>query len=120
MTPLNLPPPSRVSIGYVQGPNGPLEMLISPEWARYFETLTERAGGVTGAGTTDLAVSAFEDAGIEESKAEMIALARSLDQSTRQEPETRLDVLETQVTEALALIGELRRDITGLQQGYSL
>ena len=120
MTTLNLPPPARVAIGTVDGPNGPLSMYISPEWGRYFETLTERAGGTTGGGVTDLAVSAFEDAGTEELKAEVSTVYRSLDQEPRFEPEERIAALETQIIEALALIGELRRDVLGLQQGYSL
>ena len=120
MTTLNLPPSARVAIGTVDGPNGPLSMYISPEWGRYFEVLTKRAGGTTGASTTDLVLSAFEDAGTEELKAEVALLYKSLDQSPKVEQEDKIDVLETQITEAMALIAELRRDVLGLQQGYAL
>ena len=120
MTTLNIPPSARVAIGTIQGPTGPVSMFISPEWARYFETLTERAGGVTGSSTTDLSISAFEDAGIEETKADMQAFIRSLEQSPPFNPEQRIADLETQATECFALIGELKREIVALQQGYTV
>lgn len=117
MTTLNIPPPARVAIGTVEGKNGPVSMYISTEWARYFETLTERAGGVTGTGTTDLALSAFEDAGTEETKAELQAFMRSIDQIPRVEANPQMLWLEFQVNEAMVLIAELRREILALQQG---
>lgn len=39
MSRISLPPPARVSIGTAQGPNGPIEFYVSPEWSRYFESL---------------------------------------------------------------------------------
>lgn len=48
---------------------------VHPEYLRWFESLTGRVGGVTGPSTTELAMSQFEDAGIEELKATVYALA---------------------------------------------
>ena len=120
MSTLNVPPSNRVAIGTIESPSGPVQMFISPEWARYFETLTERAGGVAGSSTTDLAVSAFEDAGVEEIKADMAAIFRSMDQAPRFEAQLRIACLEQQIGEAMALIGELRREVLGLQQGNTV
>ena len=39
MSRITLPPPSRIAFASVQGPNGPIAMFVSPEWARYFESL---------------------------------------------------------------------------------
>ena len=120
MTILNTPPPNRVAIGTVESPNGPLSLFISTEWARYFETLTSRVGGTTGPSTTDLATSAFEDAGTEETKAEMQAFMRSIDQAPRYDPQQQIADLETQTIELFALVGELRRELFALQQGYTV
>jgi hypothetical protein len=51
---------------------------VHPEYLRWFESLTGRVGGVTGPSTTELAMSQFEDAGIEELKATVYALADEL------------------------------------------
>lgn len=51
---VSLPPPARIPIGSVQGPNGPVQMFINQEWARYFESLTTRVGGVVATDNTSL------------------------------------------------------------------
>ncbi len=60
-------PPARIPLA---GPDG----LITREWYRYFDEVAVRLGGANGSGTDDLATSAFEDAGIEETKAGLNAL----------------------------------------------
>lgn len=47
---------------------------VHPEYLRWFDSLVFRLGGTTGATTADLAVSSFEDAGIEENKIEIFRL----------------------------------------------
>ena len=47
---------------------------ISREWYRWAYDITQRVGGVTGAGTDDLTLSQFEDAGIEELKLQLYRL----------------------------------------------
>ena len=92
---------------------------VSAEWYRLFHDLVLRAGGVTGPGTNDLAISQFDDAGIEETKFSLEVMARSLEQAPREEPPHRIAQLEAQLTEALAQIGELQREVKGIQQGYT-
>lgn len=47
----------------------------SRDWYRWAHDITQRVGGVTGASTTELELSAFEDAGIEETKASVATFA---------------------------------------------
>lgn len=56
------------------------DLQASGDWYRWARDITERAGGVTGPSTTDLALGAFEDAGIEETKASMFSLADAVGQ----------------------------------------
>ncbi len=48
--------------------------LVSPDFYRWMHDVTERVGGVNGAGTDDLAAAQFEDAGIEEMRQEVFRL----------------------------------------------
>lgn len=61
-------PRNGIPIGLVTINGVPLSVSVHPEYLRFFEGLLSRAGGVTGAGTDDLAASQFDDAGIEETK----------------------------------------------------
>ena len=90
---------------------------MSSEWYRWAHDITSRAGGVNGVGTTDLLLSQFEDAGVEEVKAAFEIFTRSLEQAPREEA-GRVDQLEALLTEALSQIEELRREVAGIQQGY--
>ena len=90
---------------------------ISAEWYRWAHDVTGRAGGVSGVGTTDLLLSQFEDAGVEETKLALEILARSMEQAPREEA-ARVDQLEALLTEAMSQIQELRREVAGIQQGY--
>lgn len=80
---------------------------ISQEWFRWARDITERAGGVTGMGSEELAMSQFEDAGIEETKALLYAVNDSQAQANE------IAELREQV---LALL--LR--IEAIEQGVSL
>lgn len=63
-----------VPIGTATIQGRPVEITIHPEWARFFSDLFSRVGGVSGAGSDDLVLSQFEDAGIEELKAAFSSL----------------------------------------------
>ncbi len=90
---------------------------MSPDWYRFLHDITVRVGGVVGVGTNDLLVSQFDDAGIEETKTAVEVMARSLEQAPSHEPAQRISELESLLTEALAQIGELQREVKGIQQG---
>lgn len=59
---------------------------VHPEYLRWFDSLVFRLGGTTGSTTTDLAVSSFEDAGIEENKLELFRLSDEAGQVPPQPP----------------------------------
>lgn len=59
---------------------------VHPEYLRWFDSLVFRLGGTTGATTADLAVSSFEDAGIEENKIEIFRLTDDAGQVPPQPP----------------------------------
>lgn len=59
---------------------------VHPEYLRWFDSLVFRLGGTTGVTTTDLAVSSFEDAGIEENKIEIFRLSDDAGQVPPQPP----------------------------------
>lgn len=60
-----------------------VQVEVHPEYLRWFDSLVFRLGGVTGATSTDLAQSSFEDAGIEESK---LAIFRVADDAAQVPP----------------------------------
>ena len=107
MTTLTLP---RVGIAFLMA-----DGQLAPEWRRFLFDLTQRAGGVSGSGTDDLALSAFEDAGIEETKAQLISIRDEFSQLPRvpEQPEApNLGPNEY----LLAEIAALRSRIEGLEQ----
>ena len=69
------PPRNGIPIGTARIGGQMVSIDVHPEYLRWFESLTTRVGGVMGASTTDLTLSAFEDAGIEEQKAALFRLA---------------------------------------------
>lgn len=112
------PPKEQVPLGYVVIQGQRYEVTQHPEIVRFFQSLVTRVGGVTGASTTDLTVSQFEDAGIEETKVQVRDLATEFGQMpppaqiaiTQDDPDGRVNALE-------ARIGALEAVIQGLQQG---
>lgn len=92
---------------------------ISREWYRWAYDITQRVGGVTGAGTNDLTLSQFEDAGIEEHKH---ALYRLTDDLWQMPPMVELSPADdqAQIIEALrAQVAELTKAVEALQQGLT-
>lgn len=95
---------------------------ITREWFLFLRAIFERAGGSMGESTTDLQTSMFEDAGIEEAKSTLYALA----QDTAQAPPVMADV--DQSDDALLAIvcglqdsvAELAKEIQALKQGATL
>lgn len=93
---------------------------VHPEYLRFFESLTIRAGGVTGASNTDLSLAQFEDAGIEEHK---YALFRLADDAAQFQPVPEVQRIDDDVSpgiEALrARVDELTKAVEALQQGLT-
>jgi hypothetical protein len=112
------PPPQTRVIGRatVGGVSQPIELDYA--WFLYLtQGLYDRAGGALGASTLDLEKSAFEDAGVEETKAQLF---QAIDEFRR------VPVAETVTVEPLADIGieelrglvlELTREVEALKQG---
>jgi hypothetical protein len=92
---------------------------MSPEWYRWARDITQRVGGPTGASSSDLELSQFEDAGIEEAKAQVISVLQELRQMPIVEIMQTVDALEGQVGGLLDQISQLRTEIEALKQGVS-
>ena len=92
---------------------------ISREWYRWAYDITQRVGGVTGAGTNDLTLSQFEDAGIEEHKH---ALYRLTDDVWQMPPRVEMSPADDQaplIEELRAQVAELTKAVEALQQGLT-
>ncbi|MCW1958309.1 MAG: hypothetical protein KIH64_007145 [Mycobacterium sp.] len=67
------PPRAGIPIGRLRIGDKVFEVEADGEYLRFFASMVTRVGGVTGTGTEELVVSQFEDAGIEECKAQLYA-----------------------------------------------
>lgn len=56
---LKVPPPTRVPLGTLQVGNQKVEVFLSPEWARYFETLNAQVQASSTALAQSVALTAF-------------------------------------------------------------
>ena len=131
-------PQARIPIGWamVQGQRVPVE--VDTEWARYFSTVTVRAGGAIGVSTTELSAEAFDDAGIEDTKATVYSNFDATEQAPHPESEftALMDAFAQnptdtdqpmpaidaagQIAELQAQVQELFKAINDLKQGLSL
>ena len=89
---------------------------LSRSAVRFLSGLFDRVGGTTGESTTDLAASAFEDAGTEETKAALYRLADDLAVMPPSSPAAPSDDDPTQRLAALeATVAELRKELDALR-----
>ena len=113
-------PRNGIPIGWATVAGQRVAVEIHPEYLRYFEALMTRVGGVTGAGTDDLALSQFEDAGVEEHKHALFKLADAVAQS----PIAVIDAIESDigasVEELREQVAELTKAVEALQQGFQI
>ena len=106
---------------------------MSAEWYRWAHDITGRAGGVSGSSTTELSLSQFEDAGIEEAKATLyrsvqdagqvpIAFSPAAVDDQLPPPITQLaaDDLLAQVQALTDQLSELAKAVQSLQQATLL
>ena len=113
-------PQARIPIGWTVVDNVTYPVVIDIEWMRYLAVLDERAGGVTGSSTTELSESAFEDSGIEETKAQIYRLYNDIGVLPKYEPIPQEQFLETKINELTAQVHKLQTMINDLQQGYQI
>lgn len=86
-------------------------------WLLFFQQIYERVGGATGASSTDLNSSLFEDAGSGETNALLFAAEQALSQ---QPPDALVAVVESLLAEVSAQrdqIAELQKDLDAIRQG---
>lgn len=100
-------PNSTIPVGFVTVGGVELPVRLNPEHDKFLERLLARAGGVSGVGSDELLLSQFEDAGIEETKADLFALRDELRQG------------ESVASLRESLVAALRR-IEALEQGMIL
>ena len=126
-------PRNGIPIGFVTVNGQRLAVDIHPEYLRAFNSILGRVGGVTGTGTNDLALSQFEDAGIEETKANLYRLTDDVfqlppmvvlpaDDENQLPPVVSLPIQDDPVTgieELRAQVAELTKAIQALQQGLT-
>lgn len=92
-------------------------LQVSGDWYRWARDITERAGGVTGASTTELSASQFEDAGIAEGHAQMFANHDELRQLPPSLPPIAGDDPVNDVASLRAELAVLRAEVEALKQG---
>ena len=92
---------------------------ISREWYRWAYDITQRVGGVTGAGTDDLSLSQFEDAGIEEARHAIFRLADEVGQAPKNQTHQTQEDLETQINDLRETVAALAQIIRDIQEGLT-
>ena len=126
-------PQARIPIGWATVAGQRIAVEVDPEWMRYLFALDERAGGVSGVGTTELSIEAFEDAGIEEIKAVGYSMADAAGQvpiasfngdalvdAMSQIPVAFVEQIEnvlTELADTRAQVAELIKTIQDMKQG---
>jgi hypothetical protein len=91
----------------------------SKDWYRWARDITERVGGVTGNSTTDLTLSAFEDAGIEETKAIVMDVRGETGQAPVAQQISQDESQEADVQALHAALQALADRVQALEQGLS-
>ena len=126
-------PRNGIPIGLAKVNGMEIPVTIHPEYLRFFEGILARAGGVSGAGTDDLVLSQFEDAGIEEHK---LALFKLTDDAGQFPPSNQADAsadwlpppvvhmppaddVTPGLEELRAQVVELTKAVEALQQGLT-
>jgi hypothetical protein len=89
--------------------------VLSRDWYRWASDITSRAGGVTGS-VAD-ASETFEDAGIEETKAQLYAFeARVAQAPVVQELMFIVEEQSGQLVQLASLVAELLKQLQGIEQ----
>ena len=111
------PPPQTRVIGTVDKSG---KVQIDFAWFVYLtQGLYERTGGALGPSTDDLATAAFEDAGIEESRALAMSVLEELRRLPIAEPVQNDPVVTPELAELRERVAVLERAIDDLKQGLT-
>lgn len=110
--------------------------VMSREWYAFFQRVFDRIGGVTGVSTTDLYVSQFADAGIEEMKHEIEGDRNQFDSlppqtqipqddspvndAVLQELLQKQTELESRLVQMQDELAEVTKELNSIRQGGSL
>lgn len=90
---------------------------VTREWYLFLQGVFDRVGGADGVSTSDLSASAFEDAGIEETKAMLFSSTFALSQNPPAQYDQIVADLQAELSSQRDLIAELTKTIQGIQQG---
>jgi hypothetical protein len=82
--------------------------------------LWERTGGIDAPTNTELVQSDDDDSGLEEFKHEASKWMDGLFSAPPQMEQQRVEDIETQLSSAMALIAELRKELEDMKQGQML
>lgn len=108
------PPPPTVPLASVI--NG--RIYVDPVWDLFFKALVERTGGTEAPTNSELSVALHDDAGIEETKADIYQIRNEAPPPVVQlPPQDTPDALVQALTEQVA---EMRREIDALKAGTVL
>jgi hypothetical protein len=94
--------------------------FITREWYLFLQGVFERIGGPLGESTTEIVMSGFADAGIEETKATLYELADRLAVQPPAQITLPDDALQAQIAGLQDRIAELTKDIQALNQATSI
>ena len=95
----------------------PASGMISREWYLFFQGVFNRIGGASGANTTDIVASLFEDAGSSETNAMLFEVEQALSQSPTLQPLSTVDTLHAELSELRDVVSELKKDLDAIRQG---
>lgn len=90
------------------------------EWWLFLQLLWDRQGGTDGQSSSDLSADMPEDAGIEEAKASIFALANEVGQLPPSIPTATVDDVNSLIQSLCEQVFVLQTQIDGLSQGPSL
>ena len=89
-------------------------------WLLFFQQIYERVGGATGASSSDLSTSLFEDAGSGETNALLFSVEQALSQSPQSELLLVVESLASELAAQREQIAELTKELDSIKQGVLL
>ncbi len=118
MSTVTLPRAGITPIGYLDIRGEKVPVWLDQDWARGFDQLVVRTGGVTSNTITEINIAAFEDAGIPEQQAEIYTIDQAHGQLP---PVVMLPAMDdvSSIAELQARVDRLETMIQALQQGLT-
>jgi len=104
--------------------------MVTREWYLFFQGMFDRVGGATGASTTDIVASLFEDAGSSETNAMLFDLEQTVGQYPLPFPPdqfqdiapatqqlTQIDNITAELSALQDRVAELVKELDSIKQG---